>query len=335
MAMSSPGSPSRARRALASAVDRLLDPTVVFSFDQTGFRRHSVGFDPTDLEVDLSGREVLVTGANSGIGKATAQALAGLGARVWMLCRSAERGEAARAELAARTGGDLRLLVVDMADLDSVARVAEALPVPRVDVLIHNAGALVDSRQLSPQGLESTLAGHVVGPFALTARLLPRLTRPAEQAPARVIWVSSGGMYSRRLSVKRLSAVDGPFDGVTAYADAKRAQVVLSELWAERLAGRGVVSHAMHPGWAATPGVARSIPTFERVTRRILRTPEEGADTVIWLAACERVGHETGRFWFDRRPVPTVMLPGTREAPQERAALWQALEGWSGITAPP
>lgn len=325
--------PSPLHRALARAVDGVLDPTVLLSFDQTGFRRHAVSFLPEDLEVDLSGRVVLVTGANSGIGKATARALARRGAQVWMLCRSEARGEQARQELTAETGGDLRLLVVDVADLDSVAAAARALPVPRVDALVHNAGALLDRRERSPQGLEMTLAGHVVGPFALTAHLLPRLERGAGQEPARVIWVSSGGMYLRRLSVERLARVEGPFDGVTAYADAKRAQVVLSELLAVRLRPRGVVSNAMHPGWAATPGVERSLPTFQRVTRRLLRTPEEGADTVVWLAACRRIGQESGRFWFDRQAVSPWMLPGTREAPAERDRLWQAVVAWSGLPA--
>jgi NAD(P)-dependent dehydrogenase (short-subunit alcohol dehydrogenase family) len=318
--------PSPLRRHLAAAVDRVLDPTIALSFDRTGFRRHAVGFDPADLDVDLSGRVALVTGANSGIGKATARALARLGAQVWMLCRSAERGEAARRELAAETGGDLRLLIADVGDPTSLAAAVDALPVPAVHLLVHNAGALVDARHLAADGLESTLATHLVGPFRLTRALRPRLSDPA--APARIVWVSSGGMYTRRLSVDALQRLNqpGPFDGVTAYADVKRAQVVLSAQLASRW---GLHSQAMHPGWASTPGVQRGLPVFYKVTRQLLRSPEEGADTVVWLCACPRLQGEDSGFWFDRRRVSPFLVPGTRHAHSEEERLWAAVEGWA------
>lgn len=313
-------------------LDRLLDGTVVLSFDRTGFARHAASHDPADLDVDLSGRAVAVTGANSGIGLATAAALAERGARVHMLCRSAERGEAARRELAERTGGDLVLHRVDVSDPDSVADYCREPGLERLDVLVHNAGALLDERQLTQDGLEVTLATHVVGPMRLTAGLLPRLT--GGPSPGRIVWVSSGGMYTKRLDLDRLAETDGPFDGVAAYADAKRAQVVLSELLAERLDPAEVTSNAMHPGWAGTPGVVRSLPRFHAVTRRILRSAEQGADTVAWLAACARLEGVTGRFWFDRRDVPTHLLRGTREDTAERQRLWEAVQAWSGVALP-
>lgn len=317
-------------QALARAADRVLDPTVAFSFDRTGYRRHAVGFDLADLDVDLSGRVVLVTGANGGLGKEAARQLARLRAEVWMLCRSTARGEAARAELAADTGGDLRLAQVDLSDLASVDAALDRLP-PRVDVLVHNAGVLLDQRSLTPQGLETTLATHLVGPLRLTAALLPRMQRAADADPARLVWVSSGGMYTRRLSVERLGRVQGRFDGVTTYADVKRAQVALSALLAPRLRPLAISSYAMHPGWADTAGVRSSIPRFHALTRGILRTPAEGADTIAWLAACPRVGGDTGRFWFDRRAVSPYLVPGTREGEAERAALWEAACAWAGI----
>lgn len=321
-------------RALASSVDRLLDPTVALSFDQTGFRRHAVNFQPADLEVDLSGQVALVTGANSGLGKATAEALARRGAEVWMLCRDRARGEEARDELARATGGRLVLAVLDVSDLRAVRAFVEGQAPPRVDVLVHNAGALLPERRLSPDGLEQTLATHLVGPFALTVGLLPRMRRGADQPPARIVWVSSGGMYTRRLSVQRLARTSGPFDGVTAYADVKRAQVVLNELLAKRLVGTGITSNAMHPGWAGTPGVQSALPIFHAVTRRVLRTAAEGADTAVWLAVCPRLATESGRFWFDRRPAATTPLPGTKESDEERASLWAAVQRWSGTPWP-
>lgn len=317
------------RRALARAGDAVLDPTVVFAFDQTGFRRHAVQFDPADLPVDLDGRQVVVTGANSGLGLAASEALLSMGAELWMVCRDRARGEAARERLAASTGRTARLLLADMADLDAVAALARALPA-RVHVLVHNAGALLPERRLSPQGLEQTLATHLVGPYALTARLRRRLAGDAAQ-PGRVVWVSSGGMYPRRLSVERIERVAGPFDGVCAYADVKRAQVVLNELLGPRLRAEGARSFAMHPGWAGTPGVRGALPVFFAVTRQILRTPAEGADTIVWLAASEAAGRQPGGFWFDRRPAPLYPLPGTREDPEERERLWQAVQRWSGL----
>lgn len=317
-----------------SPLDRVLDATVALSFDRTGFARHARGFDPSDLEVDLSGRVAVVTGANSGLGFETAGALAARGARVHMLCRSRERGDAARQQLREQTDGDLHVYIVDVSDPDSVARYCADPGSDRIDVLIHNAGALLPDRQLTPDGLEVTLGTHVVGPLRLTLGLLPRLTAGPDGRPARIVWVSSGGMYPKRLSVDRLAATAGPFDGVAAYADAKRAQVVLSELLAERLDPAVVTSNAMHPGWAATPGVASALPRFHSVTRRILRSTAEGADTVVWLAACERIDGRTGGFWFDRRAVSPYLIPGTRESAEERGRFWEQVLAWGGLPWP-
>jgi NAD(P)-dependent dehydrogenase (short-subunit alcohol dehydrogenase family) len=288
-------------------IGRLLDATVWWSFDRTGFRRHAARFAP--IEVNMRGRVCLVTGASSGIGRATARALAGMGAEVWLLCRDAGRGAAALAAIRRQTGSTaLRLVVLDVSDLDAVRAF---VPPPRVDVLVHNAGMLADRRETTKDGLERTFATHVAGPHLLTAKV------PA----ARVIFVSSGGMYTQRLRPELLAAPPRPFDGVAQYARCKRAQVVLAELWAERRP-HSIVS-AMHPGWADTPGVAASLPRFHARLGKRLRTPEEGADTVVWLATAEV---PSGRFWFDRREARTHWLPWTRETPEDRAALWGMVE---------
>jgi NAD(P)-dependent dehydrogenase (short-subunit alcohol dehydrogenase family) len=135
-------------------------------------------------------------------------------------------------------------------------------------------------------------------------------------------------MYTERLDVAATVNPPEPYDGVKAYARCKRAQVVLAGLWAERLPG--VAVHAMHPGWAATPGVSRSLPGFDRWMRGRLRTPAEGADTVVWLTLGDPPTHVSGRFWFDRREVSPWLLPGTRETPAERQALWDTLERLTG-----
>jgi len=172
-----------------------------------------------------------------------------------------------------------------------------------------------DAAQLGARGLD------VLGPHLLTSLLRGRL-----EPGARVIWVSSGGMYGQRLHADDLEYEHGEYKPTTGYARTKRAQVVLSELWADELREDAVVVHAMHPGWADTPGIATSLPGFRRLTRPILRTNEQGADTVVWLAAADAPLRSTGRFWHDRRERPTHYTGRTKEGEADRRALWEACE---------
>ena len=323
---------SPVRAALGRALSRVVDPLIVPSFDRNGFRIHRLAFRAEDLDVDLSGRRCLITGANSGIGFATAISLADLGADVVLLCRDQQRGEEAVEQIRARTGSSrVSLEIVDVSDLDSVRDAAARIDSGPVDVLVHNAGVLPEIRVLTRDDLELTFATHVVGPFLLTKLLRSRLEK---SDGARVVWVSSGGMYTRRLNLDDPGWSRREYDGVTAYAETKRAQVVLSELWAEALQGGPVVVNAMHPGWADTPAVRSSLPGFHRITSRILRTPAEGADTVVWLAAAAKAGEETGRFFFDREVRRTHYLPFTEESEEDRRALWDLCERLSAESAP-
>lgn len=304
-------------------IDTVLDASIYFSFDASGYRRHARHFDPSDLSVSLSGRRCLVTGANSGIGFATASGLAGLGAEVWLLCRNEERGNVARdAITAAAPGSDVHLMVVDVADLGSVRRCAETLPDGPVDVLVHNAGAMPLDRQLTEDGLETAFAVHVAGPFALTHLLRSRLA--AAHAP-RIVWISSGGMYAHRLSLEDVQWSARPYDGVAAYAQTKRMQVVLNEMFAERWEA-GFHFHAMHPGWADTVAVQTALPGFRAFTEKRLRSAGQGADTAIWLAAARQGERSSGRFWFDRMARSTCLVPFTRDRAGDRDALWALCE---------
>jgi len=209
---------SRVARVAGEVLGRLVDPTIVLSFDRTGFRLHALAFDPADLAVDLHGRRCLVTGANSGIGFETSLALADLGADVVMLCRSTERGEAAAATIRERTGSRrVEVVALDVSDLAAARAAATELAARSVDVLVHNAGVLPDARRLTADGLEETFATHVAGPHLLTRLLAPRL---AEASPGRVVWVSSGGMYTQRLDLRDLEGTGGDV------ADAQRGGVV-------------------------------------------------------------------------------------------------------------
>ena len=324
--------PSPLARLAGRALSLVLDPTIVASFDRTGYRVHSLAFDPRDLEVDLGDRRCLVTGANAGLGFETALALADLGAQVVLVCRNRLRGEDARDRIALQTGSRrVEVCELDVSDLAAIRATAPKLADGPVDVLVHNAGALDSERAETAEGLERTLATHVVGPHLLTRLLRPALERSQD---GRVVWVSSGGMYTRKLQLDDPSWTRRDFDGVAAYAEAKRAQVVLAGLWAEALRDTNVVVNAMHPGWADTQGVRDALPRFHALTRAILRTPAEGADTIVWLAASPAAAEHTGRFFLDRTPRSTHLLPFTRERDAERRELWRRVEAWSGGEAP-
>ncbi len=305
--------------------DALLDASILCSFDMGGFRRHARSFDAGDLDVDLTGRVCLVTGANSGIGFETSRALAERGATVWLLCRDPQRGQRAADQVRAATGSKhVHLAVLDVSDLGAVRRFAREFASPRVDVLVHNAGVLPDRRVASADGHEITLATHVLGPWTLTQALAPKLRASRD---ARVVFVSSGGMYTQRLSLDDCEWRRRPYDGVAAYAQTKRMQVVLAELLAAEMPPARVTVSSMHPGWADTPAVRTSLPRFWKAMQGRLRTPAEGADTVTWLAASPAARGRTGRFWFDRRPRSAHLLPWTRETEADRRALRELCEG--------
>jgi dehydrogenase/reductase SDR family member 12 len=319
---------------IASLLDTILDRTVVAGYTTAGYRIRSRGWQAHDLP-SMDGKTVLVTGATSGLGLAAAEGFARLGAHVRLLVRAKERGERARAAVVDATGNrDVRADLCDVSDLRDVRAFARRFTAdePRLDVLVNNAGVLPAERTLSADGNELTLATNVLGPFLLTNLLIPLLTA---SAPARIVNVSSGGMYTQRLRVEDLQSAGEEFDGPTVYARTKRAQVILTELWAKRLAGTGVVVHAMHPGWADTPGVASSLPRFHRLTGPLLRSPQEGADTIVWLGADAEPGESSGGFWHDRRQRPTHRVPWTRETPEEREMLWRECERLTGWHAAP
>jgi NAD(P)-dependent dehydrogenase (short-subunit alcohol dehydrogenase family) len=221
-------------------------------------------------------------------------------------------------------GGEVVGELCDVSDLASLERFTAGWRGP-LDVLVNNAGVMPPSRQLTADGVELAFATNVLGPFVLVDRLTPHLG-----TGARVVNVSSGGMYAQRLRADLQSADYRP---VRAYARTKRAEVVLTELWADRLSGRGVVVHAMHPGWADTPGVSSSLSTFAKVAGPILRTPDQGADTIVWLGGAPEALAATGLFWHDRRPRPTHLLPGTKETEEDRRRLWDLCVSLSGSSA--
>ncbi|MCB1308976.1 MAG: SDR family NAD(P)-dependent oxidoreductase, partial [Leptospiraceae bacterium] len=269
---------------LFEQLDRLLDKTVVFGYDRIGYLTRRAFWNPADTDVDLTGRVCLVTGANSGLGRATAEGLAARGAQTHLVCRNAASGEQARMEIRTATGNpDVHLHLVDLSQQRAIRDFCDAFArrQSRLDVLINNAGLLLNEREVSPDGIEMSLAVNVLAGHMLIGLLLPLLKNAPQ---ARVINVSSGGMYAVGLRTQDRQYEQEPYDGVRAYAHTKRAQVVLTELYAEHPGTEGILFFSMHPGWADTAGVQRSLPTFRMLTRPVLRTAEQGADTILWLA---------------------------------------------------
>jgi NAD(P)-dependent dehydrogenase (short-subunit alcohol dehydrogenase family) len=163
-------------------------------------------------------------------------------------------------------------------------------------------------------------ATHVLAPFALTSLLADLLKA---SAPARVIDVRSGGMYGQRLPDGDLESERTGYGPKKLYARTKREQVAITEAWAVRLRDDGVVVHAMHPGWVDTKDVRQWLPVLRKITRPIIRSPEQGADTIVWLAAAPEALESAGRFWVDRSPRPThYLLVAADHTREQREQLW-------------
>ena len=272
---------------------------------------------------ELSGRTLLVTGANTGIGLATARALAGRGARVHVACRSPEKGKAAVAALIAETGNqDVSFLRLDLADLTAVRAAAEAFLATGepLHVLINNAG-VAGKRGLTKDGFELTFGVNHLGHFALTTALLDRLT----SSNARIVNVASEAHFqATRIDFDALRQRTKSFTGMREYAVSKLCNVLFSQELARRLAGTGVTSYALHPGvvasdiWRRVPWPARPL-----VTRRML-TVEQGAQTSLYCATSPEVAQQTG-LYYDSCKVAEPSPVATKELGER---LWQQSEAW-------
>lgn len=321
--------PGLGGEVIRQLLDKTLDLAVVPGYTSAGYRLRGLSWESAIAGGFVRGRSALVTGASSGLGQATCEGLASAGARVHMLVRDRGRGERAREQIAARlaergTAPELRVELCDLAELESVRTFATGFAErePELALLVNNAGVLAADRQGTTEGFELTFATNVLGPFLLTNLLRPALLRAA---PARVITVTSGGMYTARLDLGDLQLERRAYDGPRFYAHTKRIQVALTELWAERERGGQIAFFAMHPGWADTPGLARSLPRFHRLLSPVLRDARQGADTIVWLGTAAEPPGASGELSQDRRVRPKHRLPGTRETGAEREQLWSEL----------
>jgi retinol dehydrogenase 12 len=275
------------------------------------------------MDSDLSGRTFLVTGANTGIGLATARALAQRGGRVHLACRSEQKGEAAAAAVAAAAGTDqVRYLHLDLSDLASVQASAQAflaLGEP-LHVLINNAG-VAGRRALTNDGFELIFGVNHLGHFAFTTALLDCLT----SSRARIVNVSSDAHYAAKgVNFDQLRRPARGITGMPEYAVSKLCNVLFTQELARRLAGTGVTSYALHPGVVASD-IWRRVPWPVRplVTRGML-TVDQGAQTSLYCATSPDLAEVSGRYYekcAEREPSPVATADLARE-------LWEHSEAW-------
>lgn len=308
----------------------------VRTYGSSGFNESAMSFKPTDL-ADMAGKVVLITGSNKGLGFTAATELAKLHAEVHLACRDIVKGNEARDKIIAETKNEKVFShQCDVSNYGNVRSFAATFlqKVPKLDVLVNNAGAMPMQRTLTEEGNESINAVALGGTHLLTDLMMPAL----RAARGRVINVSSGGMYPVRLDPNDLYCNRiSKYDGTLFYAFAKRMQVELTELWAARVSeSTGVTVNAMHPGWSTTDAVMESMGDFHKQNQQSFRDVLQGADTIVFLASSqdERVVGKTGLFWFDRQPRRTHMpLGGTVLSEEEKETLWKnACEAVGGIT---
>mgnify|MGYP001048058035 CR=1 FL=1 len=279
-------------RNIASA---LFYARFLHAFSILGFRRR-VGQLTLD-EFDFSGQRWLVTGASGGIGRAVVLKALHSGADVIAVARSQEKLDRLTSEV---TGpGHLQTVACDLSFIGKTRALAShpALQRGQIDALVNNVGVLLNDIQLTEEGFEASLATNLLGHFVLTEALLGSDRLAPETA---VVEVSSGGMYGVALDPeKMLEAPNKRWDGMTAYALHKRAQVALVQAWNQRWAGQRR-AYVMHPGWVDTEGVKTALPGFRASLGRVLRSPDQGADTILWLLDQRPDVADSGGIWLDR-----------------------------------
>ncbi|MBA2712711.1 MAG: SDR family oxidoreductase [Rubrobacteraceae bacterium] len=278
----------------------------------------------------MGGKTALITGGTSGIGKATAVALAAMGADVVVVGRNRERGEAAVGEIKGQSHSEsVELMLADLSVQAEVRRLAgEFLErYDRLDVLANNAGLVQSKRTETSDGIETTLAINHLAPFLLTNLLLDRLE---QSAPSRVITVSSEAQRWGNVNFDDLQSTQ-KYRGFPVYGLTKLANIVFTYELAERLKGTYVTANCLHPGPVSTNfGKNNSGPMalFFRVAKPFMRTPEQGADTLIWLASSSDVEGVSGKYFSDRKEIEAKKVAYD---PAARRKLWEISEDLTGL----
>jgi NAD(P)-dependent dehydrogenase (short-subunit alcohol dehydrogenase family) len=268
----------------------------------------------------IAPRTAVVTGASSGIGLETAKALAAQGWRVIGQGRNPERMALAEKQIRAVATAPFDMIQADLAQLSQAARAAEQISAlaPRLDVLINNAGGVTASRSITAEGNEAAFAGNHLGPALLTMKLLPALRAAVrEWAPGAVriiVTASSAHEFSAGLDWQDLQMLQS-FQATPAYCNAKLANLLFVNKLARRVAGDGIVVHAMHPGIVGTNFFTHGDADMQNYARgATLSTPVDGADTLIWLATAPEPGRASGGYYHQRSPAPMSLAAQNEES---------------------
>jgi NAD(P)-dependent dehydrogenase (short-subunit alcohol dehydrogenase family) len=281
----------------------------------------------------MTGKTCVVTGANSGIGKETALGLARMGARVALVCRNQQKGEAALADIQRQTGSShLDLLIADMSSFGSVRALAAQIRqrYPRLDVLINNAGAAVQHRTLSADSIEMTVAGNYLGAALLTMLLLDVLKA---SAPSRIVNVSSEAQRNARLDLNDLQYERRKYNPLAAYGQSKLLMNAFTFELARRLEGTGVTVNCLHPGVVATNIWPTDAPLLAKIIIGVMKpfmlNPKRGAAVSLYVATSPDIANVSGEYFVKSKPARSNPL--SRD-PQVMAAVWQWTEKTVGAT---
>lgn len=295
---------------------KFLDKTILFSFDKTGFNRHKNHFEEAFDDINLEGKQALVTGGTSGIGAEVGLSLAQQGASVTVTGRSKDKGRRF-----ADKHQKLKFISLDMADWNAIEELCENTP--PLDLIALNAGGMPKEVTFNDEGVEFQCASQLVGHYLL----IEALRRKGKLGKgARVVWVSSGGMYLKKLDLDKLfSGKD--YDKVDTYANVKRAQVTLVEELAKSSEWKAFTMVSMHPGWVDTGGLEEALPRFYKLIGNRLRSASQGADTVSWLLAT-KTDLVDGKFYFDRNTVSPYISDSYKPSKKQREQLVDSLKSY-------
>ena len=258
---------------------------------------------------DMKEKICIVTGANSGIGKATALGLARMGSRVVMVCRNAERGENAKAEIIEKSGNkSIDLLICDVSSMSSVRKFAAEYSEKylKLDVLINNAGAVFNTRSITEEGFERTFALDFLGPVLLSYELIPTLRK---STPSRIINISSGLHKNGVVNLGDLRS-ENKYNGMKVYSNTKLMLMMFTYEQARRLQGSGVTTNVVLPGFVATNLGNNSESLMSNISFKLVRpmqiSPEKGAETVIYLASSDEVRDISGKCFQKMKQIQTA-----------------------------
>ncbi len=296
----------------------ILDKSVVFSFDKTGYLRHKAKFKEDLSQKTLANKISLVTGGTSGIGGEVSKELSSLGSKVFVTGRNKQKGNYFE-----KTNLNVSFHALDMAnwtDLDDFCKNSDCY-----DYIVLNAGGMPEKLVLNDFDLEHQCASQLLGHYFLIY-LLSEYGKINKNA--RIIWVSSGGMYLKKLDVDSLF-LNQEYDKVATYANVKRAQITLVEEICKQDRWKNFQIITMHPGWVATTGLKDSLPGLSSMMKNRLRDLEEGADTIIWLLLT-KVNLKSGGFYFDRKITSPYLSNSFNPSREQRKILLEKIENYRG-----